>query len=107
MNNHLNAVCKSVHYHIRALRHIRSSISEDMAKMVACALVGSRLDYANSVLFGATQKKTSPNSKKHRTSLPVSLPVLLNPAVHVLGRLKMRDMKIRDGQKCRGGKCET
>jgi len=24
-----------------------------------------------------------------------------------MGRLKMRDMKIRDGQKCRGGKCET
>jgi len=23
------------------------------------------------------------------------------------GRLKMRDMKIREGQKCRGGKCET
>ena len=49
----------SIHYHIRALRHIRSSISEDMAKMVACALVGSRLDYANSVLFGATQKNIS------------------------------------------------
>ena len=49
MNNHVNAVCKSIHYHIRALRHILSSISEDMAKMVACALVGSRLDYANSV----------------------------------------------------------
>ena len=59
MNNHLNAVCKSVHYHIRALRHIRSSISEDMAKMVACALVGFRLDYANSVLFRATQKNIS------------------------------------------------
>ena len=55
MNNHVNTVCKSIHYHIRALRHIHSSISEDMAKM--CALVGSRLDYANSVLFGATQKK--------------------------------------------------
>ena len=51
MNNHASAVCKSIHYHIRALRHIRSSISEDMAKMVACALVSSRLDYANSVLF--------------------------------------------------------
>ena len=47
---------KSVHYRIRALHHIRSSLSEDMAKMVECALVGSRLDYANSVLFGATQK---------------------------------------------------
>ena len=27
--------------------------------MVACALVGSRLDYANSVLFGTTQKNIS------------------------------------------------
>ena len=59
MNNYANAVCKSVHYHIRALRHIHSSVSEDMAKMVACALVGSRLDYANSVLFGTTQKNIS------------------------------------------------
>ena len=63
MNNHVSAVCKSIHYHIRALRHIRSSISEDMAKMVACALVGSRLDYANSVLFGATQKNISKTPK--------------------------------------------
>ena len=29
-------------------------------------------------------RKTSPKSKKPRTSSPVSLPVLLNPAVHVL-----------------------
>ena len=50
MSNHVNAVCKSIHYHIRSLRHIRSSISEDMAKMVACALVGSRLDYANGLI---------------------------------------------------------
>ena len=69
MNNHVSTVCKSIHYHIRALRHIRSSISEDMAKMVACALVGSRLDYANSVLFGATQKNISKlrKAQNHRT----------------------------------------
>ena len=42
----------------------------------------ARLDDANSVLFWTTQK--SPNSRRHRTSLPVSLPVLLNLAVHVL-----------------------
>ena len=29
VNNHVTAVCKSIHYHIRALRHIRSSISEE------------------------------------------------------------------------------
>ena len=36
--------------------------------------------------------------------LPLFTPSLLRTAT---GRLKMRDMKIRDGQKCRGGKCET
>jgi len=56
MDNHVNSVHKSVHYHIHALRHIRLSISEDMAKTVACALVGSRLDYANSILYSTTQK---------------------------------------------------
>jgi len=59
MDNHVNAVTKSIHYHIRALRHIRSSISEDTAKMVASALVGSRIDYANSVLYATTQKNIS------------------------------------------------
>jgi len=83
MNNYVSAVCKSVHYHIRALCHICSSISEDMAKMVACALVSSRLDYANSILFGATQKNIS-KLKKLRTFSPVLLPVLLNHAVRVL-----------------------
>jgi len=38
--------------HIRALKHIRSSLMIDMARTVACALVNSRLDYANSVLYG-------------------------------------------------------
>ena len=61
MNSYVNAICKSVHYHICTLRHICSSIglTDDMAKMVVCALVGSRLDYANSVLFGITQKNIS------------------------------------------------
>ena len=78
MNDHVSAA-----NHIRALHHTHSSVSVNMAKIVACALIGSRLDYANFVLFETTQK-TSPNSSKHRTSSPVSLPVLLNPAVHVL-----------------------
>ena len=99
MNNHVNAVCKSIHYHIRALRHIRSSISEDMAKMVACALVST---LTTLILFYLEPlRKTSPNSEKPRTSSPVLLPVLLNPAVHVLssssstGSIKHRiDFKI-------------
>ena len=76
MNNHVSAVCKSIHYHIRALRHIRSSISEDMAKMVAslaCALVGCRgaASTTLTLFYLEPLTKTSPNSKKPRTSSPV------------------------------------
>ena len=36
-------------FHIRALRHNRPSLTEEMANVVACALVQSRVDYANSL----------------------------------------------------------
>ena len=54
-NSHVSSVCKSCNYHIRALRHIRSSLTDDMAKSVAVALVSSRLDYANSLLYGTSK----------------------------------------------------
>ena len=44
---------------IRALKHIRSSLTADMAKTVACALVNSRLDYANSVMCGTSTANTT------------------------------------------------
>jgi len=85
MDNYVNSVGKSVPYHIRALQHAvypcttacRSCIYEDVAKMVACALVGSHLDSANSVLYGTT-KKTFLNYRKHKT-LDVLLLVLSSP----------------------------
>ena len=39
-------------FHIRYLRHIRPSLTEDLANTVACSLVQSRLDYANSLYSG-------------------------------------------------------
>jgi len=47
----VSAVCKNAHFHLRALRHIRSSLTNDMATSVAVALIHSRLDYANSLLY--------------------------------------------------------
>ena len=54
LTGHINAVFKATFFNIRALRHIRSVPTEDMAKTVVCALVGSRLDYANSILYGVS-----------------------------------------------------
>jgi hypothetical protein len=50
-NQHVASICKSCFYHIRSLRHIRNSLTDEMAKSVALALVSSRLDYANSLLY--------------------------------------------------------
>ena len=47
---------KSCFYHIRSLRHIRSSLDDDMAVSVASAIVSSRLDHVNSILLGCPQK---------------------------------------------------
>ena len=55
-DSHISHVSKSCSYHIRALRHIRSALTDDVAKMIACSLVGIRLDYANSVYFGSSAK---------------------------------------------------
>ena len=52
-NNHVS-ISKSCCYHIRALRHIRPSITKDVSKMIACLMVGCRSDYANSVFVGAS-----------------------------------------------------
>ena len=53
-NNHVQSVSKACHYHIRALRHIRSFPTHDSAVTVACGIVSSRLDYCNSLLYGSS-----------------------------------------------------
>ena len=53
-NKHVDQICSSAHYHIRSLRHIRSSLTPEMARTIGGALVGSRFDYSNSILFGVS-----------------------------------------------------
>jgi len=55
-NKHVNEVSRACFYHLRALRHIRPVITASDANMVACSVVGSRLDYANAVLYGVSSK---------------------------------------------------
>jgi len=41
---------------MRALRHIRPRLTLDAAKSVAVSIVGARLDYCNSLLYGTSQR---------------------------------------------------
>ena len=60
-------VCRSSHFHTRALRHTRNVISNDTAKSVAQALVSSRLDYANSILFGVSKQNITKLQRSQNT----------------------------------------
>ena len=54
--NHVSQVCRACYYHIRDLRRIRKHLSLENAKSLATALVTTRLDYCNSLLFGIADK---------------------------------------------------
>jgi len=54
-NNHVIDVTCFCHYYVRALHHIWPLLTLDTAKAMALAIVGSRLDCCNSVLYGILQ----------------------------------------------------
>ena len=58
-SKHVTSVSKSCHFHLRALRHIRPTLDLDAAKLIGHALVSSRLDYCNSILYGAPELSIS------------------------------------------------
>ena len=50
--SHISVVCNLCFYHMRDLRRIRRHLDLDSAKLLATALVSSRLDSCNSLLYG-------------------------------------------------------
>ena len=49
-----SSVLKACFFHIHALRHIRASLTTEASKTIAAAIVGSRLDFCNSLLTGTS-----------------------------------------------------
>ena len=54
MDKHVNEVSRTRFHHLLALRHIRPAVTAINANMIACFVVGSRLDYANVVFYGVS-----------------------------------------------------
>ena len=52
-DKHAAAVIRACNYHLRALRHIRNALPDDVAKCIGCSIVGAKLDYCNSLLYGS------------------------------------------------------
>ena len=52
MQAHVTKLCQNVHFYLKIIRHIRNVLDVRSAKLVVHALVTSRIDYCNSLLFG-------------------------------------------------------
>ena len=50
----VSETCKACYFHIRALRHIRASLTTEASKTIAAAIVGSRFDFCNSLMAGTS-----------------------------------------------------
>ena len=73
LNKHVSSICLSSYFHLRALRHIRHAINDDIVKSIGQALVSFRLDYANDILYGIPQFKFNKLQKVQNTLADVVL----------------------------------
>jgi len=90
--------CRVVMYfHIRAFRHIRSVLSDDMAKSVAVSLVSSRLDYANSLLFVTSASNLH---KLQRVQNTLAKIVLNNSAITSATAMSLNDFAKSSDLRC-------
>jgi hypothetical protein len=55
MSIHISNLCKTVNYHIRNLWRVRRFLTQEACHHAVRALVLSRIDYANSLLYGARE----------------------------------------------------
>ena len=72
---HVMKVCKPCFAHVRDLKRLRGHLTREAALMAANALVGSHLDYCNSLF-----KRICTNFNVFRTVLPELLPT--PPSIH-------------------------
>ena len=52
MTTHINTICQSIYYHLHNIRRIRKYLSYDNRKSIEQAVIMSRLDYCNGLLYG-------------------------------------------------------
>jgi len=68
---HARNVAKACNFHTRALHHVCSLLTDDVAQTVACSIVDSRLDYCNTLLCSA-RRQHSTNYSTPITTWPES-----------------------------------
>ena len=72
----VSSLSRSIHFYTRALRHIRPALTESMAASLGASLVQSRLDYANSIMYGMSASNIHKLQSAQNSLTRVVLPSL-------------------------------
>ena len=56
-HDHISGICKSTHFHLRGIGRIRNLLIFDATAQLIHALITSRLDYCNSILYNLPNKQ--------------------------------------------------
>lgn len=51
MSTHINKICQSVYYHLHNIRQIRKCLTYDSNKLLVQAVIMTRIDYCNGLLY--------------------------------------------------------
>ena len=54
---HISGICKSTHFHLRGIRIIRNLLTIDATAQLIHALITSRLDFCNRILYNLPNKQ--------------------------------------------------
>ena len=79
LSPHVNTIVKGALYHIRNISKIRKYISKSTTEILIHSFVSSKLDFCNSLLFGAQKRDI------------VKLQSVQNAAARIIAGLKKRD----------------
>ena len=76
LNKHVSSLSRNIHFYTRALRHIRPALTESIAATLGASLMQSRLDYANSIMYGMSASNTHKLQSAQNSLTRVVLPSL-------------------------------
>ena len=57
VHDHISGICKSTHFHLRDIGRIRNLLTFDATPQLIHALITSRLDFCNSILYNLPNKQ--------------------------------------------------
>ena len=93
-DDHISAICQSVHFHIRSIGKVRKLLSFDACASLIHALIGSRLDYCNSILYNLPDSKIS---RLQRVQNQAARILTRSPRrEHITPVLKLHWLKVRE-----------